>query len=167
MMFGRNATPPRVLIRGKAREDRGAALVEFALVLPLLALILFGTIEFAWTFSQHLDLRHGSREGARLAAVSYLPEADADQVEAIGAAVCSRMERVTGATVTIELVGANETGQGTVVVTTAAPLQQITGFMAFALDRIENLTSTAEMRLERPLEWDGTAATHECEASGE
>lgn len=150
----------------RPRDDRGAALVEFALILPLLALVLFGTIEFAWTFSQHLDLRHGAREGARLTAVSYLPSEDADQVQAIGAEVCSRMERVDGATVTIELVGNNEPGEGTVVVTTAAPLEQITGFLGFALDEVGTLNSTAEMRLERELEWDGSETTHTCGASG-
>jgi Flp pilus assembly protein TadG len=163
-MSGTSATQRRRVLRSRrGRDDDGAALVEFALVLPLLALILFGTIEFAWAFSQHLDLRHGSREGARLAAVSYLPEEGANQVEAIGAEVCNRMERVSGATVTIELVGTNEPGQGTVVVTTAAPLEQITGFLGFVLDGVGTLNSTAEMRLERELEWDGTESTHHCE----
>lgn len=147
----------------RTRDDRGAALVEFALVLPLLALILFATIEFAWAFSQHLDLRHGAREGARLTAVSFLPEEDADQTEAIAAEVCARMERTDGAEVTLELIGDNEPGQGTVLVTTSAPLEQITGFLGFVLDGIGDLNSTAEMRLERELDWDGTSTTHACE----
>jgi Flp pilus assembly protein TadG len=157
------ATTPRSLRRRRRDDDeRGAALVEFALIFPFLALILFGTIEFAWTFSQHLDVRHGAREGARLAAVSYLPDEDADQVEAIGQEVCNRMERTTGASVTIELLGTNEPGQGTVVVTTSAPLQQLTGFIGFALNQIGDLQSTAEMRLERELEWDGSEQTYFC-----
>jgi Flp pilus assembly protein TadG len=157
-----NATPRRSIRARRTADDRGAALVEFALVFPFLALILFGTIEFAWSFSQHLDIRHGAREGARLAAVSYLPEEDADQVAAIGQEVCSRMERTSGASVTLELRGDNEPGQGVVVVTTSAPLEQLTGFLAFALDRVGELRSTAEMRLERELEWDGSPQTYHC-----
>ena len=56
--------------RYKSRE-RGANLVEFAILAPLLIMLLFGIIEFAWIFAQNLDVRHGAREGARLAAVNF------------------------------------------------------------------------------------------------
>lgn len=130
-------------------------------MLPVLALILFGTIEFGWAYAQQLDVRHGAREGARLAAVSYLPSAGADQVESIGAEVCARMDRADGATVTMRLDGANEPGEGTVVVTVEAPLEQITGFFGLALDGT-SLESTVSMRLERELEWDGSESAHAC-----
>ena len=55
--------------RGKG--DEGAALVEFALIAPILFLLIFGVIEFGWAFSQNMDVRHGARETARLAAVNY------------------------------------------------------------------------------------------------
>ena len=74
------------------------------------------------------------------------------------------MERTSGATVTIELLGTNAPGDGTVVVTTSAPLEQLTGFLGFVLDDKGPLTSEATMRLERELEWDGSAVTHNCEA---
>ncbi|HSP04647.1 MAG TPA: TadE family protein, partial [Acidimicrobiales bacterium] len=50
-------------------DERGAALVEFALIATPLFLILFGTIEFGWAFFQLNDIRHGAREGIRLVAV--------------------------------------------------------------------------------------------------
>ncbi|MGH2686892.1 MAG: TadE family protein, partial [Actinomycetota bacterium] len=45
----------------RARGDGGASAVEFALVAPLLFLLIAGTIEFGWAFHQIMDLRHGAR----------------------------------------------------------------------------------------------------------
>jgi Flp pilus assembly protein TadG len=51
------------------RDERGAAAVEFALVLPVILLILFGTIEFGRAWNVRQTLTDAAREGARLAAV--------------------------------------------------------------------------------------------------
>jgi Flp pilus assembly protein TadG len=48
---------------------RGAALVEFAIVLPLLMVLLLGIMEFGMIMRDYLMLGHGAREGARTAAV--------------------------------------------------------------------------------------------------
>ena len=45
-------------------------MVEFALVLPLLAVLLFGVIQFGIVFNHYLDLTDAVRAGARQAAVS-------------------------------------------------------------------------------------------------
>ena len=45
-------------------------MVEFALVLPLLALLLFGVIQFGIVFNNYIDLTDAVRAGARKAAVS-------------------------------------------------------------------------------------------------
>jgi len=52
--------------RGR-REERGAAVVEFAVVLPLLLTILFGIIEYGYIFMVRQTLQHAAREGARTA----------------------------------------------------------------------------------------------------
>ncbi len=54
---------------GRGRGDRGAVLVEFALVAPLLFLLLFGIIEFGYNFNTYQAVRQGVREGARQAVV--------------------------------------------------------------------------------------------------
>src|SRR5688572_18999057 len=46
---------------------RGAAVVEFAVVLPLLLTILFGIIEYGWVFMVRQTLQTAAREGCRLA----------------------------------------------------------------------------------------------------
>ena len=55
--------------RGRAGGERGAVAVEFALILPVLLLILMGTIEFGRVYSQFQVFNGAAREGARCAAV--------------------------------------------------------------------------------------------------
>jgi Flp pilus assembly protein TadG len=56
------------------RDERGTALVEFALVLPLLALILFGVLDFGKAYNYWIDETHLASEGARYAAVDQNPD---------------------------------------------------------------------------------------------
>lgn len=51
------------------REHGGAAAVEFALVLPLLLLLITGTIDFARAYNAHISLSGAAREGARVLAL--------------------------------------------------------------------------------------------------
>ncbi|MDF9406928.1 pilus assembly protein [Pelotomaculum isophthalicicum JI] len=46
-------------------DKRGQALVELALVLPLLIILLMGTMEFGRIFHSYLLITNASREGAR------------------------------------------------------------------------------------------------------
>ena len=56
----------------RARES-GVALVEFALVLPLLLLILIGMLDFGKIFNYWIDETHLANEGARYAVVNKNP----------------------------------------------------------------------------------------------
>jgi Flp pilus assembly pilin Flp len=56
------------MIRGitkKITEERGAAAVEFAIILPLLVVFLFGIIEFSLMLYDKAVITNASREGAR------------------------------------------------------------------------------------------------------
>jgi Flp pilus assembly protein TadG len=46
-------------------KERGAALIEFVLVLPLLLLLIFGIIEFSVMFYDKAVITNASREVAR------------------------------------------------------------------------------------------------------
>ena len=46
-------------------NEKGAAAVEFAIVLPLLLLLIFGIIEFSAVFYNQAVITNASREGAR------------------------------------------------------------------------------------------------------
>jgi len=58
------------------REERGASAVEFALVAPLLLLMLFGIIVTALYFWQHAALNRAAFESARCAAIADTDCAD-------------------------------------------------------------------------------------------
>ncbi|AEF94051.1 TadE family protein [Desulfotomaculum nigrificans CO-1-SRB] len=47
------------------RNQRGQTLVELALILPILIILLMGTIEFGRIFFTYLTVTHASREAAR------------------------------------------------------------------------------------------------------
>jgi len=57
------------LIRRLGKNDRGASMVEFAIVAMLLFALIFGIIEFGWIFNGYITLTSAAQEGARLAIV--------------------------------------------------------------------------------------------------
>ncbi len=61
------------------RVRRGAAVVELAIVSPLLFALLFGIVEFGWVFTAQHTMVNGAREGARVGVLqgSTLDEVDA------------------------------------------------------------------------------------------
>jgi hypothetical protein len=54
--------------RATGNKERGASLVEFSLVLPILFLVLVGIFEIGMAFKSYLTVAYLAREGARLAA---------------------------------------------------------------------------------------------------
>ncbi|HEY7469884.1 MAG TPA: TadE/TadG family type IV pilus assembly protein [Acidimicrobiia bacterium] len=151
--------------RGGA-DERGASLVEFALLAPLLLLLLLGMVEFGWLFAQNLDVRHGAREGARLAAVNY-PEgappnsgvrSDANR-DALVAETCVRMRAAAGATVEVTSSGA--VADPATVTVSLAP-DTLTGFIDFLLPSALTLDSTVEIHLEQSATWSNTVGPQTC-----
>jgi Flp pilus assembly protein TadG len=63
--------PPQAAMikRFQIRNERGQTLTEFAIVLPILALLLFGVIQFGITFNNYITLTDAVRAGARKGAV--------------------------------------------------------------------------------------------------
>ena len=58
------------------RSESGASAVEFALLLPVLMMILFGIIEFGMALYRQAILTNASREGARLGIVPSVTNAE-------------------------------------------------------------------------------------------
>lgn len=56
------------------RKKRGQALVEMALVLPILLLLVFGIVEFGRIYHCHMTLSSAAREGARAGSVGAQAE---------------------------------------------------------------------------------------------
>jgi Flp pilus assembly protein TadG len=55
---------------GLARDDSGASAAEFALIVPVLLLILFSIIQFGITINNYIQITSGARAGARTLAIS-------------------------------------------------------------------------------------------------
>lgn len=143
----------------KAR-DRGVALVEFAIIAPLLFLMIFGIIEFGYGFLQNLDVRHGAREGGRLAAVAFGTGGGNPQADAIIDETCSRLDHPRGVTITLSAPDGAAVGRSAVV-TVSRSYTSLTGFFnAFT----PTLTSTIKVRLEQPATWavPGSPRTKAC-----
>ena len=54
-------------------RSRGAVIVEFALVAPVLILLLFGVVEFGFVFNDYQSVRQGVRDATRVAVVNNVP----------------------------------------------------------------------------------------------
>jgi hypothetical protein len=52
-----------------ANDDRGVAAVEFAILLPLLVLLVGGIIDFGLMLNAQISLTHAAREGVRVEAI--------------------------------------------------------------------------------------------------
>ncbi len=144
------------------RSERGAALVEFALVAPLLFLLLFGIVEFGMAFNDFIAVRNGSREGARTAVVNDVNGAPSCTITgspanaATKAIVCKTKSRIgldeDDVKVRISLDG---TAIGdTVTVCASYPVQSGSGLLAPLLSG-KTLTSKVTMRLEQVPKFTG------------
>ncbi len=68
----------------RGARDRGAAAVEFALLLPILLLLVFGIIDFGRALNAQVTLTQAAREGARLAALNQPNVVSRTQAAATG-----------------------------------------------------------------------------------
>jgi hypothetical protein len=144
---------------GRARHrqsERGASIVEFALVAPIFFLLVMGICEFGVGFSNNIALRQGVREGARQGAVANVgsntscpvtgttPNTDTKKL------ICLTKDRIgldeTKTRVKVVLTGPYQRGTS-VIVCAQHKLNSVTGMFAPVLDDRE-LTTKVEMRIE-------------------
>ena len=126
---------------GPGRTRRAAAVVEMAVVAPLLFAVLFGIIEYGWVFTIKQGLTNATREGAR---VAVLPgSTDAEILERVN----NYLAPLGVTTHTIELTRATtETPVETVHV--FVPYADVTLIGEFFGSTDYNLGSTCSMRKE-------------------
>jgi Flp pilus assembly protein TadG len=85
---------PRSRLRPPLANREGSTTVEFALVLPVLMVMLFGIIEFGLIFKDVLAVNQAAREGARAGAVG-------NPTTTISARVSASATTLTAANLTI------------------------------------------------------------------
>jgi Flp pilus assembly protein TadG len=123
------------------RGERGATVVEFAFIVPLLIVLVLGIAEFGRAFQVSGTLSAAAREGVRVMALQNDPAAARAAVRNAAPALDPA---VTNAQIAITPASCPVTGTGntTVRVTVTYPLPFITGFFGSGLD----LTGTGVMR---------------------
>lgn len=110
------------------RSDKGAAAVEFALIIPALLLILFGIIEFSRLYNEQISLSNAARSAARVMAIGN------DQGDAVSAAIAAAPALnppITGGQVSFS-PSACATG-GTMSVTITYPTPLLTGWFGASM----------------------------------
>ena len=75
------------------RHERGQTMVEFALVVPLLCLILFGVLQFGALYNDYVTVTDAARVGARKAAVSRQTADPAGEAEAAARASADGLDQ--------------------------------------------------------------------------
>ena len=95
---------PRRRRDGTRRGQRGASLVEFALIVPLLSMFLFGIVQFGIAYDKKQSINSAAREGARLGA---LETTDVSEIRdrAVGAYISAASGPDPTVTVTGVIVG--------------------------------------------------------------
>ena len=89
--------------RRRTADERGAALIEAAFVIPVLVVIVLGIMEFGLVFASTSTATQASRSGTRVAAVQYAAAgttaaAQRTATDSIAAAVSADLKGLGGAT---------------------------------------------------------------------
>lgn len=142
---------------GHRTGDRGAVLVEAALILPLIVILFMGIVDFGLAIADFNSLRQGDREGVRRAVVG---DVGSDTSCTIGgtpatddtkALVCLTKNQ-TGldpakTRVAVKLDEAYVEGDA-LILCAQYPLRSVTGFFGFALNS-KVVHAQVDMRIEK------------------
>src|SRR5215210_4817164 len=128
-------------MREGPRTERGATAVEFAMIMPLLIVLVLGIVEFGHAFQVQGTLSAAAREGVRLMALQNDPAAAR---AAVRNAATSLDPGVTNAQIAITpgTCPALNAGTTSVRLTVRYPMPYLTGFFGNGV----TLTGTGVMR---------------------
>jgi Flp pilus assembly protein TadG len=140
--------PALHIVRRRRGDTRGAAAVEFALVLPLVLLLVLGIVDFGRMLDWQIKLSGAAREGARWVALGQgdpttrVRTATADPASASVAVSWSACPSPppTGAS------SVNTTVTATKTYTLITPLNAISGLLGGAIPTSFTLTGRGVMR---------------------
>jgi Flp pilus assembly protein TadG len=144
--------------------ERGAALVEFALIVTMFLVLIFGAIEFGLDYNNYNSVRNGSREGARMGVVNDITNAPSCTIngvtvtppanpttaaDATNALICKTKDRIglKSSSTKVQIIAGVNPGD-TLKICASYPVGSITGLVApFVAGK--SLVSKVLMRLEQ------------------
>lgn len=121
------------------KKDEGVSAVEFAIIMPILLLLVIGIIEFGWLLNGYITLLGGAREGARQAVLGK------NDLEIEAAVEDHTIDLVLSGDLNVDTTRGIPGEETIVIVSGDLPL--LIGFFNF-LDDPLNITVTATMRQE-------------------
>ena len=134
------------------RGEKGQALVEFALLVPIFLMLLFAIVDFGMGFHSWITVTNSAREGARLGAVAGTEQQIIDRV--FDTATLINEDTNMTVTVTNAADDGGDPGESVVVQVDydydlITPLASLVAFLSGdIIGPTLELSSTAEMRLE-------------------
>lgn len=123
------------------RNNRGQTLVEFALIIPIFLLLVFGMMDFGIVLNQYLVVTEAAREGARSAAVG---NSDSDSIAAARVAAATIDQGQLQVTVT----PAAKISGSPVTVTVSNPVTIVTPLISAFFPANFQVQGVAIMRVE-------------------
>ncbi len=130
------------------KNEQGQAVVEFALLLPILLLLVLGIIQFGIIFSGYITVVSAAREGARVAIVGANDTAIKSKVAEIANSSPFLVEMVPDDPAIIINPPVNRLQQQPVTVQVTGNINIIIPFLSSIVGENIAITSAAEMRVE-------------------
>lgn len=125
------------------KNHKGQAMVEFALILPILLLLVMGIAEFGMMFNAYLSVQNATREGARIGIVGATDEEMEERI--LSTSPSLREERMA---ITIEPNSNTRTSGETLRVLVDYDYQMTVPFIGILFGGSVNLSGESSMRIE-------------------
>jgi len=129
----------------RRKRQEGQAMVEFALVLPILILLVCGIIDFGWIFGNQIIANNAVREAARYTAIHYEDYAGDDGAAGTKALsiIQAKAQNLEGPT----LQGSLKTGED-ITINVKGTIPVLTPFTSLFLTDEYTMTAKSVMRIE-------------------
>ena len=127
--------------RATHRGRRGVAVVELAVVVPLLVFLFVVTVDFARVYYFSLTLQNCARAGALYASDPYV--ADESPFASVQEAALSDATNLNPAPTVTQTSGSDASGRSYVEVTAAHSFKSITGYLG--IPKLLNITRSVRM----------------------
>lgn len=132
---------------GLGRGQRGAAAVEFALILPVLLSVVFGILEYGWIFYQQFNLASAVRNGLRQGVtISQTVTPDPRETSRQKALADLQTMGIAPASVTVTATYAGSVPTRTMTLTASMTYHKLIGFVPTPSHLVYAMTMMLELQ---------------------
>lgn len=135
-------------VKAMRKRESGQSAVEFALVLPILLLLVCGIIDFGWLFYNQLSVENACREGARVACVNTaLSKQNLDKTaeDKVKENIASNLQSLD---VDVTLTNTSDPASGDVIVEVKADMRTLTPVLGVVYGAKKQLSYKVTMKAE-------------------